>query len=148
MCGSCATEYLRYLTMTQDSTESTPKSSLDKSAPVNYNGHQFIFKYSVKDGNLLYKCTERSCLSRIMVSKGDLSVLKMLSQHSGHRSSPAAVTNDKDKGTTPLSATTNSNKTRAMTQSIQKALSTPNKTSPSVQLNNQTKQQRAKVVKF
>uniref|UniRef100_A0A8D9EZH5 Uncharacterized protein n=1 Tax=Cacopsylla melanoneura TaxID=428564 RepID=A0A8D9EZH5_9HEMI len=125
--------------MSRDSTESiTPKSSLDKSAPITHNGHQFILKYAVKDGNLLYKCTERSCLARVMVAKGDLSVMKVLSQHSGHKSSPLVVTIDKEKGTTPLSATKN---TKASKSTVQRTLSTPTKTNQSVQLGKQTSQQ-------
>ncbi|KAI5699589.1 hypothetical protein M8J75_005550 [Diaphorina citri] len=43
----------------------TPKSRGTSSKPIIHNDQQFVLGYPLKDGTLLYKCCERSCLARI-----------------------------------------------------------------------------------
>ncbi|KAI5699590.1 hypothetical protein M8J75_005550 [Diaphorina citri] len=64
----------------------TPKSRGTSSKPIIHNDQQFVLGYPLKDGTLLYKCCERSCLARIKVDEKNFLVLKELSNHSGHRS--------------------------------------------------------------
>ncbi|KAI5712378.1 hypothetical protein M8J76_013235 [Diaphorina citri] len=89
------------------SDDSTPKTRTtvpkDKSTPIVYNSQQYVLAYALKDGNLLYKCSQRSCLARIKVGKDKSSVTE-LSQHSGHRSTPLTNTNNADGTNSPLNS--------------------------------------------
>ncbi|KAI5699812.1 hypothetical protein M8J75_009224 [Diaphorina citri] len=89
------------------SDDSTPKTRTvvpkDKSTLIVYNSQQYVLAYALKDGNLLYKCSQRSCLARIKVDKDKSSVTE-LSQHSGHRSTPLTNTNNADGTNSPLNS--------------------------------------------
>lgn len=140
--------------MSQNNEEETPKSrtakSKDKYEPLLYNGNQYVCCYSLKDGSILYKCTEKSCLARVRVDKESLSILSELSKHSGHRS-PRVKANDKVKKATPSSTANTSSLTydkadsKSVTANIsdhmmlRKTLSTPENSTQS-NLNKNEKQ--------